>query len=160
MEALIEINNIETIPNNTLTIFKDNLGENDIYSLCLKDNISERPSSIDFRLGFVPLNNVPMCVLMIKIENKIYKRLLSFEITREFEYLKNLLAPDFFNLYLFSNEKEIFVFRIENKRHKSFLEAADAVKENLLSNTYNKIVFSKEDLLNRYTDEELWSLAK
>lgn len=160
MDSVIELNNIETLQNNTLAILKDNLGENVIYSLCLKDDIIDYHSPIDFRLGFIMVNNVPICILMIKTKNKIYKNLISLNIIKELEYLKNLLCSKAFNLFLFSKDKENLVYRIENKQHIDFSKAISAVETNMQKNSYKDIILSKEDLLNKYTDEELWELAK
>lgn len=160
MDSVIELNNIEALPNNTLAILKDNLGENDIYSLCLKDDVIDYHSPLDFRLCFIPVNNVPMCVLMIKIENKIYKKIVSFELTKEFEYLKNLLSSKTFTILLFSKDKEIFLFRMENKQYKRLSKAISTVKLNMPSSSYYDIIGSKEELLSKYTDDELWALAK
>lgn len=160
MDSVIELNNIETLPNNTLAIFKDNLGENDIYSLCLKDDIIDYHSPLDFRLGFILVNNVPICILMIKIKNKIYKNLISLNFIKELDYLKNLLSSQAFNLFLFSKSKENLVYRIENKQYLDFSKAISAVEANMPGNSYKHVILSKEDLLNKYTDEELWELAK
>ena len=160
MDSVIELNNIETLPNNTLAIIKDNLGEKAIYSLCLKDEIIDYHSPLDFRLGFVSINNVPICILMIKIQNKIYKTLISLNIVKELEYLKNLLCSNAFNLFLFSKNKENLVYRVENKQHIDFSKAISAVEANMPGNSYKNVILSKEDLLNKYTDEELWELAK
>ena len=160
MDSVIELNNIEKLPNNTLAIIKDNLGKRDIYSLCLKDDIIDYHSPLDFRFGFIPVNNVPMCILMIKIKNKIYKTLVSLNIIKELEYLKNLLCSETFNLFLLSKSKENLVYKIENKQHLDFSKAISAVEANMPGNSYKNIILSKEDLLNKYTDEELWELAK
>ena len=125
-----------------------------------KDDIIDYHSPLDFRLGFVSINNVPICILMIKIKNKIYKTLISLNIVKELEYLKNLLCSNAFNLFLFSRSKENLVYRIENKQHLDFSKAISAVEANMPGNSYKKIILSKEDLLNKYTDEQLWELAK
>lgn len=160
MDSVIELNNIETLPNNTLAILKDNLGENDIYSLCLKDDVIDYHSPLDFRLGFILVKNVPICILMIKIKNKIYKTLISLNFIKELDYLKNLLSSQAFNLFLFTKNKANFVYRIENKQYIDFSRAISAVETNMQNNLYDDIILSKEDLLNKYTDEELWKLAK
>jgi len=160
MDSVIELNNIETLPNNTLAIIKDNLGEKAIYSLCLKDDIIDYNSPLDFRLGFIVINDVPICILMIKIKNKIYKTLISLNFIKELDYLKNLLSSKTFNLFLFSKSKENLVYRIENKQHIDFSKAISAVETNMPGNLYKNVILSKEDLLYKYTDEELWELAK
>lgn len=160
MDSVIELNNIETLPNNTLAIIKDNLGENDIYSLCLKDDVIDYHSPLDFRLGFILVNNVPICILMIKIKNKIYKNLISLNFIKELDYLKNLLSSQAFNLFLFSKSKENLVYRIQNKQHIDFSKAISAVETNMRTHSCEDIKKAKEDLLIKYTDGELWELAK
>ena len=160
MDSVIDLNNIETLPNSTLAIIKDNLGEKAIYSLCLKDDIIDYHSPLDFRLGFILINNVPICILMIKIKDKIYKTLISLNIMKELDYLKNLLCSRAFNLFLFTKNKANFVYRIENKQHTDFSKAISAVETNMPGNLYKNVILSKEELLNKYTDEQLWELAK
>lgn len=160
MDSVIDLTNIETLPNNTLAIFKDNLGENDIYSLCLKDDVIDHDSPLDFRLAFILVNNIPICILMIKVKTKIYKTLISLNFIKELDYLKNLLCSKTFNLFLFSKSKENLVYRIENKQHMDFSKAISAVETNMPNNLYDDVISSKEDLLKKYTDEELWELAK
>lgn len=160
MDTVFELNNIETLPNNTLTILKDDFGKDDIYSLYLKNNFLEHPASIDFRIGFVDVNNIPMLVLLVKIKDKIYKNLVSFYFSRELNYLKKLLTPTTFNLFLFSNDNKGFVYKIDNKHHYDLSKAISAVESRQQNKSSEDVRNAKQEILNRYTDEELWELAK
>lgn len=160
MVSSIELNKIDTLENEQLAIVKDDLGPNDVYCLCLKDDINCRPTSLNFRLGFITVNEIPLFVLMVKVENKIYKTLISLDFVKESNYIKNLLGSKAFNLFLFTNSKENFVYRIENKHHKDFLNALSSVTKYMTSNSYYGVIDAKEQLLQKYTDEELWKLAK
>ena len=155
MDSSIELNQIDTLENEQLAIVKDNLGQNDIYFLCLKDDINCRPTSIDFRIGFIPVNDIPLFVLMVKIDTKIYKTLVSLEFVKELNYLKNLMSSESFNLFLFTNDNENFVYRIENKHHKDFLNALSSVTKYMTSNSYHDVIDAKEQLLNTYAKKEL-----
>lgn len=158
--SIIELNNIEMLPNNTLAILKDNLSDKSIYSLCLKDDIIDYNSCLKFRLGFIQSNNIPICILMIKTKNKFYKTLISFNLFAESEYLKNLLCLKTFNLFLFSNNNVNTVYKVHNSYHLTFSRTIKNMEKYLSQNSYEDILVSKENLLEKYTDEELWKLAK
>lgn len=160
MDSSIELNKIDTLENEQLAIVKDDLGKKDIYCLCLKDDINCRPTSINFRVGFITVNDIPLFVLMVKIDTKIYKTLVSLDFFKESNYLKNLMSSESFNLFLFTNGNENFVYRIENKQHKDFLDALASLTKYMTSNSYYDVIDAKEQLLNKYTDKELWKLAK
>lgn len=160
MNPSIELNKLETIPDKTLTILKDDFGKKDIYSLYLKDDISEFPSSLNFRIGFVQVNRIPILIFMVKIKNKIYKNLVSFDFVKELDYLIKLVSLKTFNLFLFTNTNENLVFKIQNKHHKTLSDAISAVKLNMPSNSIYDVTSAKEQLLSTYSDIELWNLAK
>ncbi len=159
MQSIIDLNQIELIPNKTLSILRDNLEEKNIYCLCLKDNITNFSNNIDFRIGFITVLDVPICTLMIKIGNKIYKNLVSFYFSNEITYLKKLLSLKRFNLFLLLNTN-IFIFNINNYKNISLFKAISAVESNMPLVSYNDVILAKEEILKKYTDNELWNLAK
>ena len=159
MQSIIDLNQIELIPNKTLSILRDNLEEKNIYCLCLKDNITNFSNNIDFRIGFITVLDVPICTLMIEIGNKIYKNLVSFYFSNEITYLKKLLSLKRFNLFLLLNTN-IFIFNINNYKNISLFKAISAVESNMPLVSYNDVILAKEEILKKYTDNELWNLAK
>lgn len=156
MQSIIDLNEIEHLPFESLRILKDDFGKKDMYSLCLRteEHIS---SLIDFKISFVLIDTIPICVLMIKLGNKIYKCLIEFEFEKEFAYLKNLMLLNTFNLFLIS-DTENKVIRIENLKNEEFIKALSKVKENMDNISYHDLNLAKQKLLNMYSDEELWNM--
>lgn len=155
MESIIDLNEIKYMPFESLMILKDNYSKKDIYSLCLKTK--EYISSFsDFKITFHVVDNVPICVLMVKLNNKIYKCLIGFEIEKEFEYLKNLMLLKSFNLFLMTNYNEHKVIEVKNNKNKKIVDALLNVKKSKKSVTCSELKNAKQKILEMYSDEELW----
>lgn len=155
MESIIDLNEIKYMPFESLMILKDNYSKKDIYSLCLKTK--EYISSFsDFKITFHVVDNVPICVLMVKLNNKIYKCLIGFEIEKEFEYLKNSMLLKSFNLFLMTNYNEHKVIEVKNNKNKKIVDALLNVKKSKKSVTCSELKNAKQKILEMYSDEELW----
>ena len=112
MSPIIEINNIDLLPQEKLSILRDNLGKTDTFSLCLKTN-DMLSNNLKFKLNFIIIDSIPIFILMLKCNKKIYTSLISLEITKEYTYLKNLMKLPSFNLFLFSDKKMITIKKIK-----------------------------------------------
>lgn len=156
MESIIDLNEIKYMPFESLMILKDNYSKKDYYSLCLKTK--EYISSFsDFKITFHVVDNVPICVLMVKLNNKIYKCLIGFEIEKEFEYLKNLMLLKSFNLFLMTNYNEHKIIEVKNNKNKKIVDALLNVKKTKKSVTCYELRIAKQKILEMYSDEELWN---
>lgn len=155
MLSTIDINQLESLPTDCLAILKDDLGSSDVFSLCLKTNNLDVPS-LSFKITFVSIDKIPIYVLMVKDNRKIYKCLIGFNIISEFEAFKHLMLLDSFNLFLFSDNKEQTVIKITNKNGKKFLNAMLSVKSNMPDVSCNALNQAKKKLLDIYSDKDLW----
>lgn len=157
MQSIIDISQINSLPSDTLMILKNNYENEEQYSLCLK---AEELTSTKkhFKISFVVLDKIPMCVLMIKSNEKIYKCVIDFELENEYNYLKNLMNLKTFNLFVILNESRQQVIKISNLKSKEFIKALSRVKENIHSFSYAELINAKQKLLNSYTDKELWNM--
>lgn len=156
MESIIDLNEIKYMPFESLMILKDNYSKKDYYSLCLKTK--EYISSFsDFKVTFHVVDNVPICVLMVKLNNKIYKCLIGFEIEKEFEYLKNLMLLKSFNLFLMTKYNEHKIIEVKNDKNKKIVDALLNVKKSKRSVTCYELRIAKQKILEMYSDEELWN---
>lgn len=156
MESIINLNEIEYMPFESLMILKDNYSKKDYYSLCLKTK--EYISSFsDFKISFCVIDNVPICILMVKLNNRIYKCLIGFELEKEFEYLKNLMLLKSFNLFLMTDYNEHQVIEIKNNKNNKFLNALLKVKKTTKNVTCDNLKNAKQKILDMYSDEELWN---
>lgn len=156
MLSTIEINQLGNLPTDCLVILKDNLGSSDIFSLCLKTNNLDVPS-LRFKIAFVSIDKIPIYVLMIKVSCKVYKCLIGFSITNEFESFKHLMQLESFDLFLLSDNKEQTVIKINNKNSKKFLAAMSAVKNTMPDVSCESLNQAKQKLLDTYSDDDLWN---
>lgn len=157
MNATIELNQINTLPVDTLAIVKDDMEPTKVFSLVIRDSFSNI-SNLEFKTSFVTLNDIPFCVLMVKVQNKLYKCPISFELPKEFNYLQNLAKLKYFNLYLISDKKEIHVIQIKNQDYKSLSKALIQVKNTSAFHPFFDIMDAKKRIINNYIDEDLWNI--
>lgn len=157
MSPIIEIDNIDLLPQEKLSILRDNLGKTDTFSLCLKTN-DMLSNNLKFKLNFIIIDSIPIFILMLKCNKKIYTSLISLEITKEYTYLKNLMKLPFFNLFLFSDKKMITVKKIRNKKHEKLLKLMDSIEDMDIHATLKEVNDAKNKVFNIYNDRELWKL--
>ena len=157
MSPIIEIDNIDLLPQEKLSILRDNLGKTDTFSLCLKTN-DMLSNNLKFKLNFIIIDSIPIFILMLKCNKKIYTSLISLEITKEYTYLKNLMKLPFFNLFLFSDKKMITVKKIRNKKNEKILKLMDFIEDMDIHATLKEVYEAKNKLLEIYSDKELWKL--
>ena len=157
MSPIIEINNIDLLPQEKLSILRDNLGKTDTFSLCLKTN-DMLSNNLKFKLNFIVIDSIPIFILMLKCNKKIYTSLISLEITKEYTYLKTLMKLPFFNLFLFSDKKMITVKKIRNKKNEKILKLMDFIEDMDIHATLKEVYDAKSNLLEIYSDRELWKL--
>lgn len=157
MSPIIEINNIDLLPQEKLSILRDNLGKTDTFSLCLKTN-DMLSNNLKFKLNFIVIDSIPIFILMLKCNKKIYTSLISLEITKEYTYLKTLMKLPFFNLFLFSDKKMITVKKIRNKKNEKILKLMDFIEDMDIHATLKEVYEAKNKLLEIYSDKELWKL--
>lgn len=157
MISTIELNRIEMLPDETLAILKDNIDKNEFFSLVLRDTFKDS-KNFCFKICFTVVNTVPICVLMLKHNNKFYKCPISFEIMKEFDYFNKLFNCRYFNLFLISNDNKIDVIKVENNSLNRLSNALEEVKKCSLEHSYYDINIAKQELLNTYSDIELWNL--
>lgn len=158
MISIIVMDQLEKLPLNNLVILKDDMGNNDIFSLCLKANDIDI-KSLYFKITFISIDKVPIGILMIKSNDKIYKCLIGFNMPKELEYLRHLMNLKSFNLFLFSDKKEQSIIQIENLDGKKFLKAMSSVQSIMPDVSYRNVDSIKQEILNTYSDEELWNLS-
>lgn len=157
MNTTIDLNKISTLPVNTLAIIKDNFESDTFFSLVIRDSFSNI-SDIQFKTCFVTLHEIPFCILMVKVQDKLYRCPISFELNNEFENLQNLSKLKSFNLYLISENKEIHVIEIKNTNYKSLSKALIQVKKSSTIHPFNDINDAKKKILYNYSDEEIWNI--
>lgn len=157
MSPIIEINNIDLLPQEKLSILRDNLGKTDTFSLCLKTN-DMLSNNLKFKLNFIVIDSIPIFILMLKCNKNIYTSLISLEITKEYTYLKNLMKLPFFNLFLFSDKKMITVKKIRNKKNEKILKLMDFIEDMDIHATLKEVNDAKNKVFNIYNDRELWKL--
>ena len=157
MSPIIEINNIDLLPQEKLSILRDNLGKTDTFSLCLKTN-DMLSNNLKFKLNFIVIDSIPIFILMLKCNKKIYTSLISLEITKEYTYLKNLMKLPSFNLFLFSDKKMISIKKIKNTMNKKILKLMNTIENMDIHATLTDIDNAKNKLLEMYSDKELWKL--
>ena len=157
MSPIIEINNIDLLPQEKLSILRDNLGKTDTFSLCLKTN-DMLSNSLKFKLNFIVIDSIPIFILMLKCNKKIYTSLISLEITKEYTYLKNLMKLPSFNLFLFSDKKMISIKKIKNTMNKKILKLMNTIENMDIHASLTDIDNAKNKLLEMYNDKELWKL--
>ena len=157
MSPIIEIDNIDLLPQEKLSILRDNLGKTDTFSLCLKTN-DMLSNNLKFKLNFIIIDSIPIFILMLKCNKNIYKCLISFGITKEYTYLKNLMKLPSFNLFLFSDKKMITVKKIRNKKNEKILKLMDFIEDMDIHATLKEVYEAKNKLLEIYSDKELWKL--
>ncbi len=78
---------------------------------------------------------------------------------KEFEYLRHLMNLKSFNLFLFSDKKKESIIRIENSDGKKFLKAMSSVQSTMPNASCRNVDSIKQEILNTYSDEELWNLS-
>lgn len=157
MSPIIEINNIDLLPQEKLSILRDNLGKTDTFSLCLKTN-DMLSNNLKFKLNFIVIDSIPIFILMLKCNKKIYTSLISLEITKEYTYLKNLMKLPSFNLFLFSDKKMISIKKIKNTMNKKILKLMNTIENMDIHASLTDIDNAKNKLLEIYSDKELWKL--
>lgn len=157
MNATIELGQINTLPTNTLAILKDNFEPTEFFSLVVKDTF-ENITDLHFKTCFLTVNEIPFCVLMVKIKDKLYKCPISFELARESDYLQKIFNLNFFNLYLVSENKKIDIIKIKNKNYKTLSESIEEVKKYSTYHPYCDIICAKQKILSDYSDEKLWNM--
>lgn len=157
MSPIIEINNIDLLPQEKLSILRDNLGKTDTFSLCLKTN-DMLSNNLKFKLNFIVIDSIPIFILMLKCNKNIYKCLISLEITKEYTYLKNLMKLPSFNLFLFSDKKMISIKKIKNTMNKKILKLMNTIENMDIHASLTDIDNAKNKLLEMYNDKELWKL--
>ena len=157
MSPIIEINNIDLLPQEKLSILRDNLGKTDTFSLCLKTN-DMLSNNLKFKLNFIIIDSIPIFILMLKCNKKIYTSLISLEITKEYTYLKNLMKLPSFNLFLFSDKKMISIKKIKNTMNKKILKLMNTIENMDIHATLIDVDNAKNKLLEMYSDKELWKL--
>lgn len=157
MKSIIELDQIDLLPLDNLSILRDNLGKSDTFSLCLriKDILS---TTFKFKMNFIVIDSIPIFILMLKCNEKIYKCLISLGITKEYTYLKNLMKLPSFNLFLFSDKKMITVKKIRNKKNEKILKLMDFIEDMDIHATLKEVNDAKNNLLEIYSDKELWKL--
>ena len=157
MSPIIEINNIDLLPQEKLSILRDNLGKTDTFSLCLKTN-DMLSNNLKFKLNFIVIDSIPIFILMLKCNKNIYKCLISFGITKEYTYLKNLMKLPSFNLFLFSDKKMISIKKIKNTMNKKILKLMNTIENMDIHASLTDIDNAKNKLLEMYNNKELWKL--
>lgn len=157
MSPIIEINNIDLLPQEKLSILRDNLGKTDTFSLCLKTN-DMLSNNLKFKLNFIVIDSIPIFILMLKCNKKIYTSLISPEITKEYTYLKNLMKLPSFNLFIFSDKKMITIKKIKNTMNKKILKLMNTIENMDIHASLTDIDNAKNKLLEMYNDKELWKL--
>ena len=157
MSPIIEINNIDLLPQEKLSILRDNLGKTDTFSLCLKTN-DMLSNNLKFKLNFIVIDSIPIFILMLKCNKNIYKCLISLEITKEYTYLKNLMKLPSFNLFIFSDKKMITIKKIKNTMNKKILKLMNTIENMDIHASLTDIDNAKNKLLEMYNDKELWKL--
>lgn len=157
MKSIIELDQIDLLPLDNLSILRDNLGKSDTFSLCLriKDILS---TTFKFKMNFIVIDSIPIFILMLKCNEKIYKCLISLGITKEYTYLKNLMKLPSFNLFLFSNKKMISIKKIKNTMNKKILKLMNTIENMDIHATLIDVENAKNKLLEMYSDKELWKL--
>lgn len=157
MKSIIELDQIDLLPLDNLSILRDNLGKSDTFSLCLriKDILS---TTFKFKMNFIVIDSIPIFILMLKCNKKIYKCLISLGITKEYTYLKNLMKLPSFNLFLFSDKKMISIKKIKNTMNKKILKLMNTIENMDIHATLTDIDNAKNKLLEMYSDKELWKL--
>ena len=157
MKSIIELNQIDLLPLDNLSILRDNLGKSDTFSLCLriKDILS---TTFKFKMNFIVIDSIPIFILMLKCNEKIYKCLISLGITKEYTYLKNLIKLPSFNLFLFSDKKMISIKKIKNTMNKKILKLMNTIENMDIHASLTDIDNAKNKLLEMYNDKELWKL--
>lgn len=157
MSPIIEINNIDLLPQEKLSILRDNLGKTDTFSLCLKTN-DMLSNNLKFKLNFIVIDSIPIFILMLKCNKKIYTSLISLEITKEYTYLKNLMKLPSFNLFIFSDKKMITIKKIKNTMNKKILKLMNTIENMDIHASLTDIDNAKNKLIEMYNDKELWKL--
>lgn len=157
MKSIIELDQIDLLPLDNLSILRDNLGKSDTFSLCLriKDILS---TTFKFKMNFIVIDSIPIFILMLKCNEKIYKCLISLGITKEYTYLKNLMKLPSFNLFLFSDKKMISIKKIKNTMNKKILKLMNTIENMDIHASLTDIDNAKNKLLEMYSDKELWKL--
>ena len=157
MKSIIELDQIDLLPLDNLSILRDNLGKSDTFSLCLriKDILS---TTFKFKMNFIVIDSIPIFILMLKCNEKIYKCLISLGITKEYTYLKNLIKLPSFNLFLFSDKKMISIKKIKNTMNKKILKLMNTIENMDIHATLIDVENAKNKLLEMYSDKELWKL--
>lgn len=157
MKSIIELDQIDLLPLDNLSILRDNLGKSDTFSLCLriKDILS---TTFKFKMNFIVIDSIPIFILMLKCNEKIYKCLISLGVTKEYTYLKNLMKLPSFNLFLFSDKKMISIKKIKNTMNKKILKLMNTIENMDIHATLTDIENAKNKLLKMYSDKELWKL--
>lgn len=157
MKSIIELDQIDLLPLDNLSILRDNLGKSDTFSLCLRTN-DMLSNNLKFKLNFIVIDSIPIFILMLKCNEKIYKCLISLGITKEYTYLKNLMKLPSFNLFLFSNKKMISIKKIKNTMNKKILKLMNTIENMDIHATLIDVENAKNKLLEMYSDKELWKL--
>lgn len=157
MKSIIELDQIDLLPLDNLSILRDNLGKSDTFSLCLRTN-DMLSNNLKFKLNFIVIDSIPIFILMLKCNEKIYKCLISLGITKEYTYLKNLMKLPSFNLFLFSDKKMISVKKIRNKKNEKILKLMDSIEDMDIHATLKEVNDAKNKVFNIYNDRELWKL--
>ena len=157
MKSIIELDQIDLLPLDNLSILRDNLGKSDTFSLCLriKDILS---TTFKFKMNFIVIDSIPIFILMLKCNEKIYKCLISLGITKEYTYLKNLIKLPSFNLFLFSDKKMISIKKIKNTMNKKILKLMNTIENMDIHATLKEVNDAKNKVFNIYNDRELWKL--
>ena len=157
MKSIIELDQIDLLPLDNLSILRDNLGKSDTFSLCLriKDILS---TTFKFKMNFIVIDSIPIFILMLKCNEKIYKCLISLGITKEYTYLKNLMKLPSFNLFLFSDKKMISIKKIKNTMNKRISKLMNTIENMDIHATLIDVDNAKNKLLEMYSDKELWKL--
>lgn len=154
--STVSINQLDTLPVNNLAILKDDIGSTDIFSLCLKlDNIEN--TTFDFKISYTQIDDIPVCILMIKNNDKIYKCLLRLDLFQEFNELKKLMSLNTFNLFIIHDNKKSII-KIQNPNCNKFVDAIKNVNKHFAksNNIFKENI--KNKILNIYSDSELWNL--
>lgn len=157
MKSIIELDQIDLLPLDNLSILRDNLGKSDTFSLCLriKDILS---TTFKFKMNFIVIDSIPIFILMLKCNENIYKCLISLGITKEYTYLKNLMKLPSFNLFLFSDKKMISIKKIKNTMNKRISKLMNTIENMDIHATLIDVDNAKNKLLEMYSDKELWKL--
>lgn len=157
MKSIIELDQIDLLPLDNLSILRDNLGKSDTFSLCLriKDILS---TTFKFKMNFIVIDSIPIFILMLKCNEKIYKCLISLGITKEYTYLKNLMKLPSFNLFLFSDKQMISIKKIKNTMNKKISKLMNTIENMDIHATLIDVENAKNKLLEMYSDKELWKL--